>query len=194
VIYLLNKEKILEFIQKKGIPFLMIFFVMTAFFYYCYVKAYYGIKVSRAESELETISKESLKAQETKIIVNKFEETGKYKELTAKLKNFEDEIKNVLPKTDEVSKIAESLQKYAAECDVEIINLNILNPSVKANFDFCQVKINIECKGTYKAFKKFLWSIENCAGFIFIEKLLFKSLLSDEKIKFALALESFVRN
>jgi len=192
VIYL-NKEKILEYAQQKLLPFLMIFFVLTAFFYYCYVKVYYGIKVSRAENAFETISKEALKSQETKVIVNKFEDTNKYKEIMTKLNLLEDEFKNMLPKSDEVSKIAENLQKHASECDVEILNLNILNPSLESHLDFCQVKINIECKGTYKAFKKFLWSVENCSGFIFVQKLILKSHMSDEKIKFAFEFESFVK-
>jgi hypothetical protein len=143
------------------------------------------------EREFEELSKVS--PVKTEIKYNRFEDDQSYKKTVEKLDSIENQIKRRLPSMDNFGSLADKIQTLAAECNVEVAGLNVFNPSHDAAPDIYSMRINLECRSTYKAFKKFLWGLENCDNTVFIEKINMASKMSDEKFQYSYELLSYIK-
>ncbi|HNY12411.1 MAG TPA: hypothetical protein PKK26_12535 [Candidatus Wallbacteria bacterium] len=181
-----------QLIQKKIFPITMIFFIAIAITYYAYVNFYVKQKLNAAQAAYDAATR--IEAPQTQINVKQFEKSPRYGDLMAQLAKIEENIKVILPSIKNFGVVADQIQNLAQECDVEVINLNIFNPSETTSaLQIYPMSIKLECKSTYKAFKKFLWCMENCTNTIFIDKLKIVSSFSEEKITYSYDLTSYIK-
>jgi len=181
-----------QLIQKKLIPITMICFIAMAIAYFAYVNFHVKQKLNAAQAAYDAAIKTD--TPQTQINVKQFESSPRYGDLMAQLAKIEENIKAILPSIKNFGIVADQIQNLARECDVEVINLNIFNPSETASsLQIYPMSIKLECKSTYKAFKKFLWCMENCTNTIFIDKLKIASKFSEEKITYSYDLTSYIK-
>ena len=164
--------------------------ILAPVIYSAYVSLYLKTKLSMLDNEFEELSKGA--PIRTEIKYNRFEEDEKYKKTVEKLDSIENQIKRRLPAMNNFGVLADRIQALAVECNVDVAGLNVFNPSRDAELDIYPMKINLECRSTYKAFKKFLWGLENCDNMVFIEKINIASKMSDEKFQYSYELLSYI--
>lgn len=181
-----------QLLQKKILPITMIIFIIISLGYYAYVNTVVKSAFNQSSAAFEKLSKSV--GPQTQVKYTSFENTPRHQDILTQLKKVEEDIKKILPSIKNFGSVADTLQSFAAECDVEVINLNIYNPTTEASpVDIYPMKIRLECRSTYKAFKKFLWAIENCTNTIFVEKLKFSSSMSEEKLHYTYDFISYIK-
>ncbi len=181
----------IQLLFKKILPLLMAVFIFIPLIYSVYVSFYLKSNLSRLEAEFESLSKAA--PVKTEIKYNRFEDSENYKKTISVLGSIENQIKKAMPSINNFGGMADDIQRMAAECNVEVAGLDIFNPSKDTPLEIYPMKIKLECRSTYKAFKKFLWGIENCGGNVFIEKLKIGSKMSDEKISYSYDLLGYIK-
>lgn len=181
-----------QLIQKKILPITMIFFIVIAIAGYAYVNFRVKPKLSSVQAAYEAAIK--VETPQAQINVKQFENSPRYGDLMAQLAKIEESIKAILPSIKNFGIVADQIQNIARECDVEVINLNIFNPSETAvSLQIYPMSIKLECRSTYKAFKKFLWCMEHSTNTIFIDKLKIDSKFSEEKLNYSYDLTSYIK-
>ncbi len=181
----------IQLLFKKIIPALIVILILAPVIYSAYVSIYLKTKLTMLDRQFDELSKGTPVKNEIKY--NRFEEDEKYKTTVAKLDSIENQIKRRLPAMNNFGVLADRIQALAAECNVDVAGLNVFNPSREAGLDIYPMKINLECRSTYKAFKKFLWGLENCDNMVFIEKINIASKMSDEKFHYSYELMSYIK-
>ncbi len=181
----------MQLLFKKILPVLIVIFILMPMFYSVYTSIYLKSRLASLDAEFDNLSRTP--PVHTQIKYNRFEDDERYKKAFEKLGTLEAEIKRQLPSMNNFGSIADSLQALAAECNIEVASLNVFNPAREASSDIFPMKINMECRSTYKAFKKFLWSIENCNNIFFIEKIAVNSKLSDEKLNYNYEMLGYIK-
>lgn len=166
-------------------------FILVPLIYYSYVGFFLKSKLSRLQNEYEQSSKSA--GIKTEVKYGRFEESARYKKIIEELGEIESKVKANLPSLKNFGGLADKIQSMASECDIEIVNLNIFNPSADSPMEIYPMKIKLECRSTYKSLKKFLWCIENCTNIMFIEKLKIVSKMSEEKLSYSYDLVSYIQ-
>lgn len=179
-----------QIVYKRILPLLIALLIIAPLSYSLYVSFFVKAKLAALDREFEELS--AAVPVRTEIKYNRFEETEKYKKAVEALDSIEARVKSRLPSLDNFGGMADSIQELASECGVEVAGLNIFNPSTDSGLDIYPMKIKLDCKSTYKAFKKFLWGIEKCSETIFIEKLEISSGVADEKISYSYHLLGYI--
>jgi len=180
-------------IQQKYAPYLIIVFCIVTLSFYVYVKVFLKSAADEAQSVYDGVAKLVSVPAQAQPAYKKFEETPIFFDINGKLATLEEALKKGMPGLKNFGTLADRIQSIAAECDIELIKLNIFNPSTDSPADILSMKIRLECRSTYKSFKKFLWCMENCTNIIFIRTLNISSKLSEEKLTYNFDLESFIR-
>ncbi len=180
-----------QLLFKKIIPALIVVLILAPIIYSAYVSFYLKMKLSLLDRQFEEISKGA--PVKTEIKYDLFEDDIRYKKTVEKLDSIETLIKHRLPAMNDFGMLADKIQTLASECNVEIAALDVFNPARDATLDIYPMKLSLECRSTYKAFKKFLWVLENCDNTVFIEKINIASKMSDEKFLYSYELLSYIK-
>ncbi len=181
-----------QLLFKRILPALMAVFILLPLAYSAYVSFYLKARAASLDKEFEELSRAA--PVKTEIKYNRFEETENYKKTLAKLDSIENQIKKNLPSINNFGSLADKIQDLALECGVEVAGLNIFNPAPDSSLDVYPMKIKLDCRSTYKAFKKFLWGLEKCSNTVLIEKINIGSRITDEKINYSYLLLGYIKN
>lgn len=180
-------------ILQKYSPYAIVALCVITLSFYVYVNVLLKSRLDSAQLAYDGVAKLAAAPGKVAQTYRKFEETPFFAEINKSLSAVEEVFKKAMPGLRNFGNLADSIQALAGECDVELIKLNIFNPAENSPQDIISMKVRLECRSTYKAFKKFLWSLEKCTNIVFIRNLTVTSKLSEEKLTYNFDLESFIK-